>query len=318
MPQSRTYGPKDGARRRRHHASRQRYTIVPRPAIDRDRRESARHAPNMVTRTPEFTNAFVLMILTAFIAGCAAQDKPPPTTPGPETIAPPPPIAYDVLEERFDRHERLPEGWNPEQGEWIVASDVSAPSAPNILRGKAGDVSSSLRASARFAEFDATVLLRIEAGDGGAGLLFARSGEDHGVVLYTPRDATWRLVSYEDGEARHVDESDVAVASTGEGSADWMALRVLLEGARLQAWHNAVLVLDVQDAGPPRAGELGLFVASGTAASFDDLRAIQDRAAAHATGMGSPSGGRAHRRGGNHHGSRHRPLGSIFHQHSIG
>lgn len=219
-------------------------------------------------------NAVAVVVITALIAGCAAQDeRPPPTTPGPETNAPPAAIAFDVLEERFDRHERLPDGWNSQPGEWTVVPDALAPSAPNVLRGKAGDnTSSSLRAPARFAEFDATVLFRIVAGDGGAGLVFAQSGEDLAVVLYAPRDSTWRVVSYEDGEARQLDESHVPVPSTGESSHEWMALRVLLEGARLQAWHDSVLVLEVADMGALRAGELGVFVDRGTTASFDDMR----------------------------------------------
>lgn len=211
------------------------------------------------------------MACTLLVAGCIAPDDlPPPTTPGPETIAPPAPIAFDVLEERFDRHERLPDGWRPEGGEWSVRPDASAPSAPNVLHANASDnaSTSSFRAPVRFVEFDATLFLRIAAGEGGAGFGFAHAEDDHDVVIYTARDSTWRLVSYEDGEATELDETRVPPTAPH----GWIALRVLLEGARLQAWHGSLLVLDVPDMGEVRAGELGAFVAPGTTAAFDDLR----------------------------------------------
>lgn len=223
--------------------------------------------------TPRIRNAVVLVV-AAFVAGCAAQDEPPPpTTRGPETGAPPVPIAFDVLDERFDRHERLPDGWISESGEWTVVRNASAPSSPNVLRGDGGDnLSSSLRAPPWFAEFDATVLFTIVAGDGGAGLVFGQADDDRHIVRYTPRDSAWRLVSYEDGEAKERNGPDAPAGSNTRSSHEWVALRVLLEGTRLQAWHNAALVLDVADVGEPRAGQLGLFVARGTVATFDDLR----------------------------------------------
>lgn len=211
----------------------------------------------------------LLVVCTLFVAGCSATDeRPPPTTSGPETSAPPAPLAFDVLEERFDRHERLPDGWKSEAGEWTIARDPTAPSAPNVLRGKAGEnASSSLRAPMRFEEFDAILFFRIVAGDGSAGLVFAQRGDDHDVVLYSALDATWRLVSHEDGRAKELGETRVPLGT----SDDWIGLRVLLQGARLQAWHDSTLVLDVAT-GDLRAGELGAFVARGATAAFDDLR----------------------------------------------
>lgn len=211
-----------------------------------------------------------LVVCAFLLAGCARLDEsPPPTTPGPETLAPPVPLAFDVLEERFDRHERLPDGWNSEAGEWTIARDPSAPSAPNLLHGHAGDnASGSFRAPVRFAEFDATLFFRIVAGDGGTGLVFGHVGNDHDVVLYSARDSTWRLVSHENGRAEELDETRVPAPASN----DWVALRVLLDGARLQAWQDSLLVLDVAKPGGFRAGELGAFLHQGTTAVFDDLR----------------------------------------------
>lgn len=210
-----------------------------------------------------------LVVCTLLVAGCATlEERTPPTTPGPEAGRPPAPLAFDVLEERFDHHERLPEGWNSGSGAWTIVRDPSAPSPPNVLRGSAEpNASASLRAPLRFAEFDATVFFRIDAGDGGAGVVFGQDADHHEVVLYTTLDSTWRLITLDHGQPTQLAETPAPGASEG-----WIALRVLLQGARLQAWHDAALVLDVTKSGELRAGELGAFVAEGTTASFDDLR----------------------------------------------
>lgn len=172
--------------------------------------------------------------------------------------------------EYFDAANAVPEGWVADAGEWSVVHDETTSSPPNALLGKGEGESSTLRAPARFAAFEALLRMGVAAGDEAAGVVFWYSSADHRAIQYSPRENAWEYIRVEAGQASTLERTPAVPDKPGPADG-WITLRIQAGEGRVQAWQDGVLVIDHQEADRRPVGSFGLHLRGHAQARFDSV-----------------------------------------------
>lgn len=123
--------------------------------------------------------------------------------------------------------------------------------------------------------FEATVTVRLQDEAGAAGLAFCSDGQDRHYGFY-PTGGKMRLTRFDGPDVfswKILEEREASEYHRG----DWNALRVRVDGERVQCFLNGVKIFDVQDVGL-RGGRAGLCKFRTTEAGFKKFRVGVDLA----------------------------------------
>ncbi|HJQ93764.1 MAG TPA: hypothetical protein VJ874_05715 [Candidatus Thermoplasmatota archaeon] len=122
---------------------------------------------------------------------------------------------------------------------------------------------------------DASVDLALVSGrhPDGAGLAFHWVGDSYNIVRYSPSEGGWHLFTVIGGERAKVNTTVPPGAPAGPAWCDWTTLRLVAQGAEVQAFQDGGLVLEASlPTGASTSGQAGLFVRGDSVALFADYR----------------------------------------------
>lgn len=226
-----------------------------------------------------------LTLVTLIVAGCASSPNggtdattttsttttPPTTTTQAQTQTP--------FSDGFDTSlvGGAPAGWTVASGTWTVELNLSAPSAPNVVRQSnktEGEPTLLADKAGEWSDLDATVKVNILGGEQGqaGGLTFRyKDAKNYYVVRYNHAEGQWNLFRTIDGKRQKYD----AVENNGfNGSLDqWFDVHLVAKGAHITVTSGNRTVIDYNEteAGAPTTGKVGIWVRYDSQTLFDDF-----------------------------------------------
>jgi hypothetical protein len=160
-------------------------------------------------------------------------------------------------------------------GDWTIASEPTAPSAPNVLRQtgayKNPDFPRILIKGLTFTDLTLRVRCRPESGtiDRACGLVFrARDSDNYYLTRANALEDNVRLYRVVNGDRQEFASADLKVTS-----GEWHTLEVTARGTRLEVSWDGRTVLEASDATFAK-GKIGLWTKADSITAFDDLEAV--------------------------------------------
>ena len=169
-------------------------------------------------------------------------------------------------EKTRDDFEKENPKWRFAEGQWERRAGVLAqtretePWAVAVLEDK------------KFAGIDVSVRVKPLSGkeDQTGGIIFrARDAKNYYLVRSNGLEANYRLYTMTEGVRKQIASTKVTPPKIGE----WHTLRVVAEGAKIQAYVNDQLLIDHQD-GTFAEGYVGLWTKADSVTELDDLEAV--------------------------------------------
>ena len=157
------------------------------------------------------------------------------------------------------------------EANWAVAADGSAPTQPNVLAVNAAGCTNSLGSICAVQGFkleQGRLWTRVNVLSGAAGLVFRmRSADDFNVLMATPDGSKLQLLVVRNGVPQELASS---VLKTTFGR--WHRMGVELDGRTIGCYFDGDLRMTAaEDPMSVGKGAIGLIVAGGGRAHFDDL-----------------------------------------------
>jgi hypothetical protein len=154
---------------------------------------------------------------------------------------------------------------------WSVAADTGAPTLPNVLAADGSSCTNALGSLCVVQGFkleQGHVWTRLNVAGGAAGLVFrVRSASHFDVLMVTPDSSRLQLIAVRNGAPQ---EMGSCVLKTTFGR--WHRIGVELDGRNIGCYFDGELRLTAaEDAMSAGKGFIGLIVAGGGRARFDDL-----------------------------------------------
>lgn len=157
---------------------------------------------------------------------------------------------------------------------WAVVDDPTAPSPPRAfgVTKATNDGQFNLAivsAGPAYADVDIHVMLRAKNGerDQGGGLMYRVAGPDeYYVARWNPLENNARFYVVQDGVRSELAEVELQLDPEA-----WHAMRVLVEGRRMELLMDEQSVLTIEDEKLTKAGKIGLWTKTDAATLFDDL-----------------------------------------------
>jgi len=176
----------------------------------------------------------------------------------------------------------LPPGWKVEatkprgpRATWLVKTDASAPSKPNVLaltdaQGNSGSTF-NLCWSSGLTFGDGVITVKVKSGtgredQGGGPIWRVKDKDNYYVARWNPLEDNFRLYYVEDGRRVQLDSVRVRV-----DAAMWHSIRIEHRGEQITAWFDGEKLLHATDRTFREAGGTGLWTKADAATSFDDL-----------------------------------------------
>jgi hypothetical protein len=153
---------------------------------------------------------------------------------------------------------------------WVVESDPSAPSSPNVLvqRG-AGDFPWCVRPDVRLADGYVDVMFKPIEGrrDQAGGVVWRwQNGDNYYVARANALENNVSLYYTQDGRRVTIEYHDAPVAAR-----QWHRLRVDFAGARMRVTLDGATYIDRTDTHIARAGAVGVWTKADSVTAFDDF-----------------------------------------------
>jgi hypothetical protein len=162
-------------------------------------------------------------------------------------------------------------------GEWSVAADGTAPSAPRVFRQtgeyRNADFPRIVVRDLTFTDLTVRVRCRLDAGDTdqACGLMFRfRDSENYYITRANALEGNVRLYRVVAGE-----RIEFASASRPVAAGRWHALEATARGTTLTVRWNGEAVITATDA-TFTSGKIGLWTKADSVTSFDDLEAVAE------------------------------------------
>jgi hypothetical protein len=173
--------------------------------------------------------------------------------------------------------ERAPAGWRAEGGDaaWSVARDESAPSEPQVVLGRSGGEAANGHALL-FDEAegrDVVLAVRVKPLGGGesqgCGLVYRYRGPaDFDYVRWDARAKNVRAYQVRGGARTWIGDAALAL------DAGWRRLEARVDGRRVSVTVDGRLALTAVDDAAVEGGKVGLWLAAGASAAFDDFEVL--------------------------------------------
>jgi hypothetical protein len=157
---------------------------------------------------------------------------------------------------------------------WAVVDDATAPSAPRAFgvteARNDGQFNLAIASSGpQLADVDIQVMLRAVGGerDQGGGVMFRVAGpDDYYVARWNPLEDNARFYIVQGGARSALAKADLELEPQA-----WHAMRVVMEGKRMELFVDDEPVLTVEDASLTEPGHLGLWTKTDATTLFDEL-----------------------------------------------
>lgn len=177
----------------------------------------------------------------------------------------------------FDSDEvgKIPPGFTSISGEWNVAVDNSAPSAPNVLAQTGEDTYNLvLLDDLSYKDLDISVKVKAISGgwDKGGGFVWrAKDDKNYYVIRYNPGE------DFQPIDVRKmVNGQREMIAKTANITCDeeWHTVRVTMEESKMKIFFDNEEILDADDSEFPEAGKVGMWSKAEAVSNFDDFTVI--------------------------------------------
>jgi len=227
----------------------------------------------------------VFLILVACDKRAAVADNQASAAENKVTPEPPAPIQASgkTILYNFDgdRPDQLPANFHEAitgQGarpHWVVKSDPSAPSPPNVLAQISNDKTDyrfplAIADEGLFQDLEVSVKFKTVSGsiDQAAGLVFRlRDANNYYIVRANALENNYRLYHVIDGKRSQFAGANVKVAS-----GEWHELRVECVGVKITCYYDGQKKIEATDETFKGAGKIGLWTKADSVTYFDDLR----------------------------------------------
>jgi 3-keto-disaccharide hydrolase len=159
-------------------------------------------------------------------------------------------------------------------GKWIIQSDTTAPSKPNVVTQTAADTTDYrfpvlIADEGSFGDADLSVKFKAVSGhvDQAGGLIFrVKDANNYYVVRANGLENNYNLYKVVAGSRREITGSSVTVSS-----GQWHELRVEVRGNRITCYFDGAKKIDTNDSSFTASGKIGLWTKADSVTSFDDL-----------------------------------------------
>jgi Domain of Unknown Function (DUF1080) len=161
--------------------------------------------------------------------------------------------------------------------EWVVQTDSSAPSKPNVLTQASSDRTDyrfplAVADDGSFGDLDLSVKFKTVSGkvDRAAGLVFRlRDADNYYVVRANALEDNYNLYHVVRGSRREIGGSRVKVTS-----GEWHEIRVEMKTNRITCYYDGQKKIEATDDTFKGAGRIGVWTKADSVTSFDDLHVI--------------------------------------------
>lgn len=161
------------------------------------------------------------------------------------------------------------------KAQWVVKSDPTAPSQPNVLAQLSTDKTDyrfplAIADEGSFKDLDISVKFKAIAGevDRAAGLVWRlKDANNYYVVRANALENNYRLYHVANGRRVQFAGANVKVAS-----GEWHELRVECMGNKITCYYDGEKKIEATDDTFKEAGEVGLWTKADSVTYFDDLR----------------------------------------------
>lgn len=167
----------------------------------------------------------------------------------------------------------LPKGYRPVLGNWGVAADSGAQTAPNVLRLSAKlsekEYTRLLIENERYRDLHMQSMIRLDSGniDQAAGLMFrVQDDKNYYLVRANALEANVRLYRVVDGDRQRLDNLSRIELNSGV----WYSLAVDVRGDQIEVYFNQEKIFSVIDSAY-REGALGLWGKADSVSTFDNV-----------------------------------------------
>ncbi|MBJ6725355.1 hypothetical protein [Geomesophilobacter sediminis] len=171
-----------------------------------------------------------------------------------------------------DRVGATPSGYYVSAGQWRVKGEATAPSPPNVLaqlgRSSTDTFNLTLVAGARYRDVELSVMLRPVGGErepGGGVVWRAQDARNYYLASYDPLAGDFTLAKV------HNFGRVVLRRVATHSFSGWHALRVTMNGDRIECYLDGTRYLELRDQSFPAAGEVGLWTRGDAVTYFDDF-----------------------------------------------
>lgn len=160
------------------------------------------------------------------------------------------------------------------KAQWIVKSDLTAPSQPNVLAQLSTDKTDyrfplAIADEGSFKDLDISVKFKAIAGevDRAAGLVWRlKDANNYYVVRANALENNYRLYHVVNGRRMQFAGANVKVAS-----GEWHELRVECVGNKITCYYDGEKKIEATDETLKEAGKVGLWTKADSVTYFDDL-----------------------------------------------
>lgn len=162
------------------------------------------------------------------------------------------------------------------EGKWIVMTDSTAPSKPNVVAQTSTDKTDYrfpllISDEGSFKDLDLSVKFKAVAGqvDRAAGLVFRlKDANNYYIVRANALEDNYRLYHVVDGKRRQFAGANFKVTS-----GEWHEIKVECAGNRIICYYDGVKRIEATDGTFKDAGKIGLWTKADSVTYFDDLKA---------------------------------------------
>jgi 3-keto-disaccharide hydrolase len=159
-------------------------------------------------------------------------------------------------------------------GKWMVQSETTAPSRPNVLMQISADATDYrfpliIADEGTFGDMDLSVKFKAVSGkvDQAGGLIFRlKDANNYYVVRANALENNFNLYKVIDGRRREITGSSATVPS-----GPWHELRVQVTGDRITCYFDGEKKIETSDSTFQGPGKIGLWTKADSVTSFDDL-----------------------------------------------
>jgi hypothetical protein len=191
-------------------------------------------------------------------------------------------MSAPLAEWNFNKDEagKTPPGWQVGEtkgtgktGTWVVASDDTAPSKPNVLKlqTQADDSTFNLLIAEKTSFKDLELRTRIKAISGkedqGGGLIWrCKDPNNYYICRINPLEGNFRVYKVQDGKRTQL-QSEKLETNAGQ----WYEVRAVMVGDRMECFVDGKKYLEAKDDTFKEAGKIGLWTKADASSAFDDV-----------------------------------------------
>lgn len=163
-------------------------------------------------------------------------------------------------------------GFTNNSGEWKVAADNTAPSAPNVLAQTGNSTYNlALIKNSSYKDLDISVKVKAVSGgtDKGGGFVWrAKDDKNYYVIRYNPGESFQPIDVRKmiNGQRTMIGKVDKLACDNG-----WHQVRVTMKAEKITVYFDGTQILEANDTQFPEVGMVGLWSKANAVSNFDDF-----------------------------------------------